>query len=78
MPHLSLAVSREVLGYAVVVPKQVARLSVTRHRLKRQIMAALRTKKLPAGLVVFARAGLGQLSPADIRAELEAGLARIA
>jgi ribonuclease P protein component len=78
LPHLSLAVSREVVGYAVVVPKQVARLSTTRHRLKRQITACLRTHKLPMGLVVFARAGLSQLPPAEMRAELEAGLKRIA
>jgi ribonuclease P protein component len=76
--HFSIVFSHTTRGYAVVVAKEVARLSVTRHRLKRQINAALRACELPSGLIVFARKGAPTLSPAALRAEIEAGLARLA
>jgi len=78
VPHFYLSVAHETKGYAVVVSKQVARLSVTRHRLKRQISAVMRAHKLPSGLIVFARSGAPTLSFAQIREELEAGLKQIA
>ncbi len=77
-PHLALVASREVKNYAVAVPKQVARLSVSRHRLKRQVIGLLQGMTLPAGLIVFARAGAPALNREELRAELEAGIAKIA
>ena len=71
--NLSVIISEEVKGYAVVVPKKVARLSATRHRLKRRILAALRTLSLPQALLVFPKASASSVSYHDIRAEL-AGL----
>jgi ribonuclease P protein component len=76
--HFSLTASPNTSGYGVVVSKQVARLSVTRHRLKRQISAALRKLSLPRSLVVYARTGAPLLTYNQIQQELEAGLKRIA
>lgn len=76
-PHLVFAASRDVPGYAVVIPKQVARLSATRHRLKRHILALLQAHPLPPGLIVFARTGAPQLTAPDLQEEIEAGLKRL-
>lgn len=77
-PHFAFSASGEAEGYAVVVAKGVARLSVTRHRLKRQVSAALRSLRLPPALIVYARTGAPKLSYAEIKAELEAGIGKIA
>jgi len=60
------------------VPKKVARLSVTRHRLKRQALAALRTlPSLPPSLILFPRASAAGLPQREIRAELAGLLSRL-
>jgi len=59
-------------GYAVVVPKKTARLSVARHRLKRRIVAALRGLPLPHALVVYPRASAAALTVGQMREELAA------
>ena len=65
-------------GYAVVVPKKIARLSVTRHRIKRQILSVLRaTPLLPAALILFPRATVARMSYQDIQAELADILSKI-
>jgi ribonuclease P protein component len=74
LPYFALSASNEALGHAVIVSKQVARLSVTRHRVKRQVSAILRTLELPPSLIVYARAGAPKRSFAQIKEELEAGL----
>lgn len=51
--HFLVVVSNEVQGHAVVISKKVARLSVDRHRLKRQILAILRMLPLPSSVIVF-------------------------
>lgn len=68
--HLSVVIPTEGRGYAVVVSKKSARLSVTRHRIKRRILAALRTLKLPQALIVFPRASASSVSYQDIQTEL--------
>jgi ribonuclease P protein component len=57
-------------GYAVVVAKKVARLSVTRHKMKRRILAALRTLTLPQALLVFPRASAVTMDLKSIKEEL--------
>ena len=57
-------------GYAVVVSKKVARLSVTRHRIKRQVLTALRTLPLPQTVILFPKASVAKMSYQDILAEL--------
>lgn len=72
--NFSVVFSKEVKGYAVVVPKKVARLSVTRHRIKRRVLAALRalpTNTLPPALIVFPKASASSVSYQDIQAELK-------
>ncbi len=72
-----LIVPQKTSGYAVVVSKKVARLSTTRHRLKRQILAAMRTLNLPKSLVVFPRASAVGLSFKAIQTELSQLLSKI-
>ena len=50
--HFGIVFSEIEEGCAVVVSKKVARLSVTRHRIKRRVLEALRTLPLPSALVV--------------------------
>lgn len=71
--HLSLLVPEVGKGYAVVVSKKTARLSATRHRIKRRILSALRSLPLPPALIVFPKASASSVSYQDIRTEL-AGL----
>jgi ribonuclease P protein component len=64
-------------GYAVVVAKKAVRRSVDRHRLKRRVIAALRTLPLPTALVVYPRAAAQSLDFAATQAELGALLSKI-
>lgn len=59
-----------VQGYAVVVPKKIARLSVMRHKIKRRVLAALRTLNLPPALIIFPKSSASSVSYQDIRKEL--------
>ena len=69
--HFSIVWSSTVSGYAVVVPKKIARLSVTRHRIKRRVLEALRTLSVPKkGLIVFPRAGVEDMGYDEMRSEL--------
>ncbi len=64
-------------GYAVVVAKKVARLSVARHKMKRRILAALRALPLPGSVVVFPRASAIDLDFKSTKEELAALLSKI-
>ncbi|MBI5405626.1 ribonuclease P protein component [Candidatus Kaiserbacteria bacterium] len=75
--HFTAVFSGENRGYAVVVPKKVAHLSVTRHRIKRRILAALRTLPLPPSLIIFPQPSAGSVSYEDTRAEMAELLANI-
>ena len=75
--HFSVVVPTAARGYAVVVPKKVARLSAQRHRLKRVVLAALRMLPLPPALVVFPRASALQMNFTDLHAELAGLLSKI-
>jgi ribonuclease P protein component len=68
--HFSVVIPHEGRGYAVVVSKKTARLSVDRHRLKRQVLAVLGSLTLPPSLVVFAKDSALGLSFGDIKTEL--------
>lgn len=74
----SVVFSKEGLGYGVVVSKKVARLSVTRHRIKRRVVEALRTLQLPPSAVVFfPKAAVAQMSHKDVSTELATLLSKI-
>lgn len=78
--HFSVSV-REGLGVggcAVVVSKKVAALSVTRHRLKRRMLAVMRPWCTPdVALVVYARPGSAVLPFSELAEELHGTLMRI-
>jgi ribonuclease P protein component len=76
-PHFSAVVSEDTKGIAVVVPKKVARLSVTRHRIKRRTLAALRTLRLPPALILFPKESVQTLGDFDMKLELAALLSKI-
>jgi ribonuclease P protein component len=77
-PHFSAVVPRGVAGYAVIVPKKVARLSATRHRIKRRVREALRAQReLPPGLILFPKAAVAEMTYAEVSGELTALLSKI-
>ncbi|MFI5260261.1 MAG: ribonuclease P protein component [Candidatus Paceibacteria bacterium] len=76
-PHFLILAPEGVAGYAVVIPKKVVRLSVTRHRLKRQILEALRSFPLPPALIVFPRSSASSVNYQDIKTEIGALLSKI-
>jgi ribonuclease P protein component len=75
--HFVAVFSESNKGYAVVVPKKVARLSVTRHRIKRQISSILKTLLLPPALVLFPRSSVNSVSYQDMKVELANLLAKM-
>ncbi|OGG65025.1 hypothetical protein A3C94_02145 [Candidatus Kaiserbacteria bacterium RIFCSPHIGHO2_02_FULL_55_17] len=70
-PDLTVVVSQEARGYAVVIPKKVARLAVTRHRMKRRVLAALHAVPLPPALLIFPKASASSVSYKDIQTEIK-------
>ena len=69
--HFMVVLSKEAKGYAVVIPKKIARLSATRHRIKRQVFSSLRTLPLPPALIVFPKSSVSSVSYQDIQAEIK-------
>ncbi len=83
-PHFSVVFSESAAtlpagrqGYAVIIPKKVARLSVTRHRIKRQISAALQALTIQKALIIFPHASASSVSYQDMETELADLLSRI-
>lgn len=78
--HFSIAAAPAAPGHggcAVVVPKKVARLSVSRHLLKRRMLAVMRPWCSPdQALVAYARSGSSALPFAAIKTELSSLLTR--
>jgi ribonuclease P protein component len=72
-PHFTLILPAEMKGYAVVISKKTARLSITRHRIKRRVLSALRKLPLPPALIVFPKSSVDSVSYQDVEQEL-AGL----
>ncbi len=55
----------------MVVPKKLARLSVSRHRIKRQVLAALRAlSPLPPSLIIFPKSSALRLDYGHLKADL--------
>lgn len=68
--NFSIVFSKTERGYAVVVSKKVARLSVARHKIKRRVSAALRELNLPQALIVFPRSSVSSVSYKETEIEL--------
>lgn len=65
-------------GCAAVVSKKVARLSVSRHRLKRRMLFVMRPWcRGTIGLIVTAKSGAGTLPFSTLKEELEMLLSRV-
>lgn len=74
---LSLRKAASAGGCAVVVSKKVARLSVTRHLLKRRVFSVIRPHCLSdRALILYARPGAAALSFQDLETELRELMAR--
>jgi ribonuclease P protein component len=69
-PHFSVIIPAQGAGYAVVVPKKVASLSVARHKVKRHVLEALRTLPLPTSAIVFPGAKVASMRYDEIVHEL--------
>jgi len=74
-PHFTLVVPEGVSGYAVVVSKKVARLSVHRHKIKRRVLAALRAlttegSPLPKALIVFPKGPVASMTYKGVKEEI--------
>lgn len=76
-PHFTIVIPKEGQGYAVIVSKKIARLSVTRHAMKRRVFAALRTLSLPSSLIVFPKSSVKDASYQDIKTDLTNLLSKI-
>lgn len=69
--HFTALLPEHATGYAIVVPKKVARLSVTRHRIKRQLSGVLeRVTPLPPALILFPRPSAVRLDTLHLHAAL--------
>ena len=77
-PHFSLSVREaEKGGCAVVIGKKVAKLSVSRHLLRRRVLSLLPPWYSPTRVViVFARPGSKELDYPTLSEEINALLAR--
>lgn len=65
-------------GLAAVISKKIARLSVSRHLLKRRILSvALPFGSPDRAIVIYARPGAAALPYSELKAELSALLSRV-
>jgi len=78
-PNFSVVFSQDTgnAGYAVVVPKKTARLSVTRHRIKRRVAAALCALEVPPSLIVFPKNTVNTIDFQALKQELADLLSKI-
>ncbi len=58
-------------GYTIIVPKKVVRLSVTRHRIKRRVRAALRDLPNPLAAAIFPQASVKDMEYDAMKSELQ-------
>lgn len=76
-PNFNVVLPKETKGYAVIVSKKAARLSVTRHAVKRRVLAALKTLPLPSSLIIFPKSSVSSMKYRDIKTELGNLLSKI-
>lgn len=70
--NFSAIITKNTVGYAVIVSKKVARLSVTRHRIKRRVLEALRRlpSPTPASVILYPRASVLDIEYDKLQSEL--------
>lgn len=70
-PNFNIIIPQETSGYAVVISKKTSKLSVTRHKIKRRVLSALRSlQSLPPTVIIYPRASVLDMEYDDIRREL--------
>ncbi|HCR52461.1 TPA: hypothetical protein DIV48_02310 [Candidatus Kaiserbacteria bacterium] len=79
--HFSAILPKEAEGYAVVVSKKIARLSVVRHRIKRRVLEALRgilrsRRDIPPALILFPKQTVERMDHKTMQEELEVLISR--
>ena len=75
--HFTAILPKEASGFAVVVSKKAARLSSTRHLIKRRALEALRALVLPPSIILFPKSSARDLNYKQTRAELTELLSKI-
>lgn len=75
--NFSATVSNKINGYSVVLSKKAAPLSVTRHKIKRRVINALKELSLPRAMVVYPRSAASKMTYQDIKTELKELLSKI-
>ena len=79
--NLIAIVPEKTIGYAVVVSKKTARLSVTRHKIKRLVWEALRgaetSVSLPPALILLPKSTTKEISHRGLKEEMEELLSKI-
>jgi ribonuclease P protein component len=70
--HFTAVLSKDHFGYAVIVPKKVARLSATRHRIKRRTLEALGKIEadILSSVILYPRASVLDLEYDELKREL--------
>jgi ribonuclease P protein component len=68
--HFTIVIPKSGEGYAVVIPKKIAKLSVTRHLIKRQITEALQKLPLPPAGIIFSHSSFDGVHYRDMEKEL--------
>ena len=76
-PNFSVVLPKNANGYAVIVSKKAARLSVTRHKVKRRVLSALRALPLPPSLVVYPKSAVFNMPYDEMKKELSSLLSKI-
>lgn len=75
--HFTAVFPKEARGYAVIVSKKTASLSVARHRIKRRVLAALRSiAALPPALLIFPKSSVQDMAYRQVKDELSNLLAK--
>lgn len=64
-------------GFTVIISKKTVRLAVTRHLIKRRVLAALRALPHPKALILFPKAIAKDLAYKDLKEELGVLLSKI-
>ena len=68
--HFSAVIAPQNTGVAVVVSKKVARLSVTRHRIKRRVLAVVKALNPKKGIIIFPKAETRDMEYDEMKLEI--------
>ena len=63
---------KNTTGYAVIASKKIAKLSITRHRIKRRVLETLRRLpiRIPTSVILYPRASVLDITYDELKQEL--------